>query len=123
MAQGSYVLGEHLAVVDPGRAVPGGRVEDCPEIEECHCGDPTAGEGAVCCGVGFGGGNLDVCAYVVETDGPSEGAVHQEIAAAEIVDEEEKPDKCDDCFDDAENAGCEEGSVGPCYADGAENCG
>ncbi len=68
-------------------------------------------------------GDGDVGTDVVEADGAAEGAVHEEVAAAEVVDEEEEPDDGDDGFDDAEDAGGEEGGVGPGHADGFEDCG
>lgn len=76
---------------------------------------------AVSCRVVFGVRDRDVGADIVETDCAAEGTDHEEVAAAEVVNEEEEPDEGDNCFYHAEYAGCEEGSVGTGNTDGAED--
>ena len=67
--------------------------------------------------------DLDVCADIIQTNRSSESSVHEEVPATETINEEEEPDDCHDCFDDAENAGGKKRGVCACDADGFEDCG
>lgn len=123
LTQRSHGRWEHLRVVDPGRAVPGGRVEDGPQVEEGHGRDAAGRQTAIRGRVVGRVGDLDVGAYVVQTNGAAESTVHQEVPTAEVIDEEEKPYDCHDCLDDTKDSSGEQRGVGACDADGLENGG
>lgn len=122
LTQGTRVLREHLRVDDPGGAVPRGGVEGGPEVEEEDGGDAAGGEARVGV-VGIRAGDADVGADVPHAEGATGGTDHEELCAAEAVDEPEEPDDGYDCFDDAEDAGGEEAGACSGDADGFEDGG
>lgn len=121
LAEGAGVLVEHLRVDDPGGAVPRGGVEGGPEVEEEDGGDAARVEAVL--GVVLRVGDLDVAADEVHAEAAADGAAHEQDAAAHVVDEPEDPDEGEDRLDDAEDARGEEGRVGACDADAAEDGG
>ena len=122
LPQGPRVLREHLRVDDPGGAVPGRGVEGGPEVEEEDGGDAARGEARVGV-VGIRAGDADVGADVPHAEGAAGGADHEELGAAEAVDEPEEPDDGYDGLDDAEDARGEEAGAGAGDADGFEDGG
>ena len=52
--------------------------------------------------------SANISANVEHANTTSNGTVHQKLTTAELVDENEEPDECDDCLDNAEDASSEE---------------
>lgn len=110
LAEGARVLGEHFRVDDPGRAVPAGRVEGGPQVEEEDGGDAATRQLGL--GLGVGAADADEGADDPHADRAAGSTDHEELGAAETVDQPEEPDDSHDGLDDAEDARGEEAGVG-----------
>jgi hypothetical protein len=66
--------------------------------------------------------NLDVGPNVVEAKSATKRAVHEQISATEIIDEEQKPYYSDNCFHNSENASGKKTGVGASDTDTLEDC-
>ena len=121
LCESTDVLVEHLGVVDPWGTIPRWRVEDGPQVEECHGADTTVAEGLrdVLRGVSYS----DVAADVPHAERATDSSVHEQVAASELVNKDEEPEKCDDGLDDAENASCEKRGGGTDDTDRLEDGG
>lgn len=88
-------------VDDPWGSIPRGRIDGSPQIKEEDGGDPATREM-----VGLVLGRLDdvdVGADDPHADGTRDGTAEEQFPAAELVDEEEQPDKGHDGLDDAKD--------------------
>ena len=102
LCQRTHVGIEHLRVQDPWRTVPRWSVARGPDVEEDDCHDASAVElGAR---VVFGVFDLDVGADNPEADGASQSTPEEQLATADVVDQEEQPDDGYRGLDDTENA-------------------
>lgn len=98
LAERARVLVEHLGADDPRRAVPGGRVDGGPQVEEDDGGHGRGRER----GVGRVGG-FDEGADAPHAEGAADGADQEEPASADVVDDDE-PDNGQAGLDEAEDA-------------------
>lgn len=108
--QGAEVGVEELGVEDPGGAVPGGRVDGGPEVEEEDGGDAAAGQ--VILRVVGRVHHTNVGANDPHADGAANGTAEEELSAAELVDQEEEPEKGGDGLDDTKDTSHQVDSVG-----------
>lgn len=119
LGQGTVVVVEHLAVVDPWGWVPGWGVEGSPEVEEEDGGGAGWSEigGDVLGWLGDG----DVGTDVVEAETTSEGTNHQKTTTAKSLNKEEEVDEGEGSLDNAKETGSEEGGVRSSDTDGLED--
>jgi hypothetical protein len=56
--------------------------------------------------------NGDVCTHIPQAERATESAVHEQVPASKIIDQEEEPHQGNDCLDNTEDTSCEQGGVG-----------
>lgn len=115
------MVGEWLRAECCGLRVTGNVLANGPQVKKDHGTDAAAGQGGILSRFTAWVGHGNVAADVPHAQTAGNGAVHEQSAAAEVVDEIEEPDEGDDGLDDAEDAGGQEGGVGAGDADGAED--
>ena len=119
LTEASDLSWEHLTVDDPWSTVPRWGVEGGPQVEEKDRRYTSRGQRSV--RVGASAGNVDVCSDVPHAQAPANGTDHQELATAEVIDEEEQPDKRERGLHNSEKPGGEETSVCAGNAQGTED--
>ena len=97
-------------VEDPRSSVPGGGIEDGPQVEEENGCDTAAFQGGL--RVFLGLRDLDVCSDNPQADGAACGTDEQQVSSSDVVDQPQEPYEGDDSLDYAENTGCQQTSVG-----------
>ena len=102
--------GNAYRVKNPWGTVPGWGVEDCPQVEEEHGGNTTTGQAVAVVLLRLG--DLDVGTDNPQADRATGSTDQQQVTATDLVDQPKKPDESHYGFDDTEDSGGEQTSVG-----------
>jgi hypothetical protein len=93
-------------------------VSTYPEIEEENCGSSRAAQLST---TAFDAGNLDVSSNPPHAQASTYSAIHEQLGSAQAIDEEEKPDDCQNGLYNAEDTGRQETCVRADNANGFED--
>lgn len=121
MRKSTDVLVKHLGVQHPWSTVPRGCVECSPKVEKEHRCDTARSERCTLVLLWFG--NRNVSSDKPQTKGATQSTDHEQVASAQIVNEIQKPDECEDSLDNTEDTSCQERGVGSLDTDALEDRG
>lgn len=114
------IVVEHLRVKDPRGTIPRGSIECSPEVEKEDSSDSSRAEVGI---LRIGGhiGCRDVSADNPHAARASQRTNHEQVATAQLINEDEEPNEGQDSLDNTKETCGEEAGVGSLDTDRLEN--